>query len=203
MPPENQQPPQENVSYDFILKTEEPKPPSLFARLNKKNILIFIILICVFLTVFLVVLSKLNEQANMAQRKKLIEIAQYQTEISRLATIGSDQAEKAQTQARAQAIRSNMDESLKGTENLLNARGGTFDETTLSGKKNSQSDDQLAKANTYKTFDKTFDKLIDKTFLDYQRALLSATATGNNQEKQVLQADYKEADAILGLVDQQ
>lgn len=201
MPPNEQQKP-DNSSYDFILAAEEPKPGSLWSRINKKKLIFGLILLTIFATVFLSVLYKLNTEANNVQRQKLLAVAQSQTEIKRIAQIGADKAASQQTQSRAEAISKSIETSLQQNKEFMIARGLNPDETTLNSKKNTQLDEQLKKAETYQNYDKTLNSILDKLFIEYQRDILAAMDGANATEEGKLQADYKEADSILGLVDQ-
>lgn len=201
MQPEEQKQP-DSPSYDFIFKTETPEEPPLFQRLNKKRLVIFLAVLLVLLTGFLVVASKLQARANAAQKERLIELVQMQTEIRRIASIGEERAEQKEVQVRAQAIKDSMDNSLAETKSLLEARKGVIDDQLLDGNKNEKTDEQLDKSEEFKSFDRTFNKAIDVSVLNYQKALIIAERAGNSREKAVLHTEYSEANSILGLVDE-
>lgn len=192
----------DNTSYDFILKTEEPKQKPLLSRLNKKRLLLLMAIIATCLIILGIVMSSLNAKADAAQKQRLVQIAQMQTEIVRLAGIGAEKAVKPENQSRARAIRDGISSSLDATIKMLGYRGETPSDEILSATKNPESDNNLNKAAVYGSFDKTFEKLIDNQILDYQRLVLEADKAGSPSEQQTLEAAYNQANSILGLVDQ-
>lgn len=200
MPPtETQQ--KDSPDYEFILKAEDPQPTHWTARLNRKKLIIFMIIFGFILLMLVLIMSSLQGQANEAQKQRLIEIAQMQTEISRVAAIGAQGAQKPAVKDRAEAIQKGMDESVKSTLGLLAVRGVSSDDEKLIGDEDTSADEALNSAAEFATFDKTFDKLIDAKIVTYQRALIVAEKSGNSAEKQQLQAAYDQADSMLGLVD--
>lgn len=147
-------------------------------------------------------MSSLNAKAAAAQKQRLVQIAQMQTEIVRVAGIGAEKAVKPENQSRARAIRDGVGSSLDATIQLLGYRGETPTDETLAAAKNPETDTNLDKAAVYGIFDKTFEKLIDKQILDYQRLVLEADKAGNNSERKAMESAYNQANSILGLVDQ-
>lgn len=192
----------DNTSYDFILKTEEPEQKPLLSRLNKKRLLIFMAVIATCLITLGIVMSSLNAKADAAQKQRLVQIAQLQTEIVRVAGIGAEKAVKPENQSRARAIRDGIGSSLDTTIKLLGFRGETPTDETLAATKNPETDTSLDKAAVYGTFDRTFEKLIDKQILDYQRVVLAADKAGNTSERKAMESAYNQANSMLGLVDQ-
>jgi|GEM_PF-4903014 len=192
----------DNSSYEFILKTEEPPQKSLIERLDTKKLFIFGAIFTLLLVTFALFMSSMQAKAAAEQVDRLTKIAQMQTEIVRVAGIGAEQATEAKNQDRAKSIRDSVGESLQSTRELLQSRGALPDDETLAKLQNSGSDDSLTKATEFGTFDKTFEKLIDGQITEYQQALLSADKAGNASEKQALEDAYTKANSILGLVDQ-
>ena len=194
-------------AYDFILDTPEPVEPPLSSRINKRKLTVVLIIIslllAVFSAVFLTALSRLNKEANETQRAKLTEIAQQQTEISRITELGSERAERSKTRNRLEAIGNNMETSREKILKTVEARGALPTEEELAVKEDIGVTEQLDKADTYQNYDETLDKILDQKLLEYQRLLLAAEGGANQEERQLLQELYKETDAILGLVDQQ
>ncbi|MFO0781613.1 MAG: hypothetical protein U0524_01835 [Candidatus Saccharimonadales bacterium] len=200
---QNQQTTDPTPSYDFILQTApEPEKKSFMQRLNKKALFIAIALLLALITMGMVALIDSQAKANEQQTKRLIGIAQIQTEVSRVASIGVEKSEDEDTRARAQSIKDSIDTSLQTTLKLLAARGTTPDEETLNATADTSIDDALEKTIEFGKFDKSFEKIIDAQLIDYQQLLLQAEKAGNSDEQQALQAQYEEANSMLGLVDE-
>ena len=198
----DQNKPSESPSYDFILQAETPNTQSPWQRLNKKVLVIIGAALLFIIVVVMMILSSMSAQASDQQKKRLLGIAEQQTEIIRVAEIGSNDSSNTKTQARAQAIKDSLESSLNDTNQLLQARGFQPAEDELNAAQNSATDQALKKADAYGNFDKTFEKIIDTQLLEYQRAVLAAQKSGNQQEQQLLGSAYDEANSILGLVDQ-
>lgn len=197
-----QQTPQQNSSYDFILQTPEPEKKSFSEKLNKKALIIALLLILALTTVGLIALVDSQAKAAQQQVNRLISIAQMQTEISRVADLGIAQAEDEDTQARAQAVNDSIDEALEQTLTLLEARGVTPDEETLNATVDKEIDSTLEKTVEFNQFDRSFEKVIDAQIVDYQQLLLQASKAGNADEQQALEQQYSKANSMLGLVDE-
>lgn len=199
MPP-TQTPQKNSPDYDFILQAEEPAPKHWTTRVNKNRLIIFMVLFGFAAVMLTLVMSSINGQKNEAQTQRLIEIAQMQQEISRVAALGVEGAQKPAVKQRAEAIQKGMDESAKATLSLLAARGVSADDQRLTGEEDTAADEALTSATEFATFDKTFDKLINAKIVSYQRALLTADKSGNSNEQAQFQKAYGEADSMLGLV---
>ena len=200
---QNQQTTDPTPSYDFILQTApEPEKKSFMQRLNKKALFIAIALLLALITMGMVALIDSQAKANEQQTKRLVGVAQIQTEISRVASIGIEKSEDEDTRARAQSIKDSIDTSLQTTLKLLAARGITPDEETLNATADTSIDDALEKTIEFGKFDKSFEKIIDAQLIDYQQMVLQAEKAGNSDEQQALQAQYEEANSMLGLVDE-
>lgn len=194
---------QQTPSYDFILETApEPEKKPFMQRLNKKAILIGVAVLLAILTVGLVTWIDSQAKAGEEQVKRLVSIAQIQTEISRVATLGVEKSEDEDTKARAQSIKDSIDTSLQTTLELLAIRGVTPDQELLSSTEDKSIDDALEKTIEFNKFDKSFEKIIDAQLLDYQQLLLQAEKAGSAEEQQTLKSQYEEANSMLGLVDE-
>lgn len=201
MNPEEQQKPKDQSSYDFILNAQEPPPPSFMARLNKKHLIIFGAILGAILIIALMIMSTINTQANNEQKDRLVAVAQYQTEIGRIAEIGAEKAEDSTSQTLAEEIKSSMDESLEITQQLLRNRGANLDDVDFQAKENGEIDTQLDDSVESNNFDKTFDEIIKTNLEDYQLVLTSTENKANDTEKMVLQEAYNEAVLILEQID--
>lgn len=200
MSPE-QQTQQPDPSYDFILQTPEPPKKTFAEKLNKKALVIALLIILALTTVGLIALVDSQAKASEEQIKRLTSVAQMQTEISRVADIGLAQAEDEDTQERAQAIKDAIDEALQQTLGLLEARGVKPDEEILTATADEEIDSTLEKTVEFNQFDRSFEKVIDALLVDYQQLLLQASKAGNADEQQICEQQYDTANSMLGLVD--
>jgi hypothetical protein len=187
--------------YDFIINTDAAQEPETASRFSKKRLLIVLAVISLGLIVAMLLLFDTRTRANLAQKDRLIEIAQMQTEIKRIAAIGAEKSDTERTKSRAQAIESRMEESIKTTESLMNAREVSYDEELLKAKEDSTINEDLDKTAEFSTFNRAYTKVMDTKLLEYQRLLLAAKDKGNGEESQAFQAAYDDTNAMLGLID--
>ena len=193
---------QQTPSYDFILQTPEPEKKSFSEKLNKKALYIALGIMGLLFIIGLVALMDARAKKAEEQTNRLIAIAQMQTEISRVASIGIENASDEDTQSRAQAIKDSIDEALQQTLDLLGARGEQPEKDVLSATADTEVDSTLEKTIEFEQFDRSFEKVIDAQLLDYQQLLLQAEKAGNSDEQQILLTLYDEANSMLGLVDE-
>lgn len=201
MPP-NKQTPVDSTSFDFILGTPEPEPVPFLKRVNIVRIIIAIVALIVFIIIFAVVMSNLSAKANQDQQNRLIYIEQLQTEIMRTAAIGEVRSTDSDIKTRSKAINSGITDARTKVQALLEARNGSTTDDELNALVDPKTDDLLQKAEQYTNFDETYTKIINAKIVEYQQAILAAEKSGTKTEKQILEENYKDADAMLGLVDQ-
>lgn len=197
-----QQTPSQNSSYDFILATPEPPKKTFSEKLNKKALAIALAIIAALLLVGLISWVDARAKASKAQVARMTSIAQMQTEIIRVANTGLEKTSDEDTRSRAQAIKDTLETSLQSTLQLLEARGTTLDEETLNATADEEIDSTLEKTIEFGQFDRSFGKVLDAQLLDYQQLLVQAEKAGNSEEQSIFQAQYDEANSMLGLVDE-
>lgn len=201
MPPDQSQSDEVKPSYDFILNTPNQEEPPLSQRFDKMKLAAVAFVVVLISLIGILIMITMQSRAAEQQRAKLTEVAQHQTEIIRLADIGTKEADSSRTKQRAEAISRSVSNSLSETTEMLDARGVQPSEDELAKLKDGSIDAALAKADQFNGFDRAFDKAMEKRLTDYQRSLLAAEKDANTEEYQALEKAYNEANSILGLVD--
>jgi hypothetical protein len=200
MKPENQD--QEKDPYEFILETEEPYNKPLYKRLSKKQKLFIYSSLSVLLIGTLLLFVAVRNHENSLQKARLLSVAQTQTEIIRIASLGEKQ-EGQESKDRASKIREDIEADLEKITEALDKRKTRVDDPTLSAKKNNVHDSLLVEAILKNSFDQAFNDLMDDQLFEYQRLLLEAQQKGSSEERKILQEAYDKANDLLGLEDEQ
>ena len=187
----------------FIMQTELEKPKTWREKLLSKSGLALGAIIIVLISTVLILVSISTNKANSEQTERLISIAQSQTEIIRLSSLAESQAKDTSTKQRASEINSQMSVALDNFQSMLAERGVELDETSLSTKKNSQTDSAFIDSLQSGEFDETFNSTIDGTLVDYQQLLVEAQNYANESDKKTIDDAYNAVSEILGFQDQQ
>lgn len=188
---------------EFIMQTELEKPKTWREKVLSKSGLALGAIIIVLISTVLILVSISTNKANSEQTERLISIAQSQTEIIRLSSLAESQAKDTSTKQRASEINSQMSVALDNFQSMLAERGVELDETSLSAKKNSQTDSAFIDSLQSGEFDETFNSTIDGTLVDYQQLLVEAQNYANESDKKTIDDAYNAVSEILGFQDQQ
>lgn len=182
MPPN--QPPTPDP-YGFILNPEKPKRGLLFGGGIKFKLILTGIVAFIVITGGVILGNSLDGPRD-AQKDRLIEIAQTQTEIVRLSTIAENKAGAPSTKSLAITTKLSTESSLNQTKEALAKYGVKSDVKLLNQGKNQKSDTLLDEATNNNRFDETYKKLMSEQLANYQKLLKSAFESGSKSEKVVL-----------------
>lgn len=187
---------QNNDPYGFITNPENNRRKINFGNTPKQRMVIVGVLIVLLIVVSIVVISVFNRAAN-AQKQRLSEIAQTQTEIIRISEIGDKESSNIDTLSMAVNTRLTMESDLQETNSLLAKHGVKLKDSTLKLKENEATDTALERAVINNQFDDEFTSIIEKQLQDYGRLIQDAYENGNSAEKQVLQRNYDDLELLL------
>ena len=192
MPPTQQNP------YDFIMSADQRPRRSFNLGDNKgaRFVVIAVLLILIFIITMLV-MSFLDKDKN-AQKERLIEIAQTQTEIIRVSSLAEKDAKSADTRNFAVNTKLSVQTSQSEVSGAVARYGvkGKGLTKELSASKNPKTDAALQEASRNNRFDETFMAIMEKQLADYQKLLLAAHKAGTPADKQVLQKSIKNANVL-------
>jgi hypothetical protein len=188
--------PGSQTPYDFFLK-EQPKPKkglSLGGGSLKKRLLIAgggVLVLLIILIVFMSVVFGGNKGVN----QQLLELAQEQTEIVRVADIGVTKSRGAATKNLAITTKYSVTTSLNEVLSLLKKKANTKE---LGLKKNSQTDQTLDTAATNDSFDEVFTETLQTSLKAYRtNAKKIYDASSGQKTKKVLADAYNGINVLL------
>lgn len=186
---------QENP-YDFILKGEGKPKRSFGSGSLKQRIIIVGAGACILLIAAILLISLIGS-GGKGSTDALINVAQQQTELARVAAIGVDKASSTDTKNLAITTKLSMQSSQADTVALLKKSGHGVSDKTLALLQDSNTDQQLDSADASNTFDSTFTQLLQRLLNSYRSSLQNAYKTVSSSQQQVLQASFNDATILI------
>ncbi len=180
MPPQSAPDP-----YGFILNPEKPKRPPLFGG-GLKFKLILVAVVAIIVIIVGVIVSNILGSSNDAQKERLIEVAQAQTEIVRVSTTAATKANSSDTKAIAYTNKISVQSAVNQTTAQLSKYGVKTDGKLLGQGKNTETDKLLADAASNNRYDETYKKILAEQLDNYQKLLKGAFESGGKTEKIIL-----------------
>ena len=171
--------------YGFILNPEKPKRPPLFGG-GLKFKLILLAVVAILVIIFGVIVSNILGSSNDAQKERLIEVAQAQTEIVRVSTTAASKANSSDTKAIAYTNKISVQSAVNQTTAQLSKYGVKTDGKLLGQGKNAETDKLLADAASNNRYDETYKKILAEQLDNYQKLLKGAFESGGKTEKVML-----------------
>lgn len=181
MPPQSAPP----DPYGFIMNPGKPKRPPLLGGGLRVKLLLVAILAIIVIVVGLIVGNILGS-SNDAQKERLIEVAQAQTEIVRVSTTAASKANSSDTKAIAYTNKISVQSAANQTTTQLSKYGVKTDGKLLGQGKNAETDKLLADAASNNRYDETYKKILAEQLDNYQKLLKSAFESGGKTEKVML-----------------
>jgi hypothetical protein len=193
MPPTNQ-----NDQYDFILNPQ--KPPKQPLKIFKGNGMVQRAVIVgaglVFLIVSIVfIMSFLNRTSN-AQAQKLIELAQTQQEILRVAETADDKINDSELNRTRLITLITTRSAIKDTAEALGKRGKKADEKLIAKGQNPNNDKILTDAEQNSRFTEAYEALFKQQLDSYLLQIKSVHDSGSASEKESLAALYEQVQIL-------
>lgn len=185
--------------FDFIMKDPPKQKKALLPKGNSKTQRIIIIVGAglAVLTLFIVVFS-LIFGASGSGLDNLEKTAQEQQEIIRITEIGEKSARSSATQSLAVSTKLSVASSQQDIIIYLEGKDRKMNGKKLAANLNSKTDASLTTAANNAKFDEVFTTTLIQQLTQYRKNLSKYyDATGNKQQRQLLQEAYKQADDIL------
>ncbi len=182
--------------YDFIMGNNQAAKRG-FGGSMKQRILIFAGGLIV-LTVIGAVVAALLLGSDNSNEKSLMSLATKQTEIARVADIGTQKARGIDAKVLASTTKYSVTTDLSNSVALIKKNGGKADPKILALGKDNNTDKALATADQSNRFDEEFTKIITAMLIDYQKEIKAVhDASTSSSTKQVLAKTFKNATIIL------
>jgi hypothetical protein len=184
--------------YDFILANNQKSKSKIPLKTGSKTgrILLVVAAAALLLVVFGILFSVLTSSGNNA-RMQLIEVAQTQTEISRVAGLGSTQARDLKVQAFAKTVSVSMLSQQIKTTNYLSSQGQKVDSKILLATKNTKTDQALKTAGETNQYDEQLTTILNNSLSAYQTKLTKAYAATESKSQKDLYQQLSDEVAIL------
>ncbi len=195
MPPQAPIPQQD--PYEFILNPEKPKRQSPLGGASFGLKIALVALVAIIIIIGGVVAGKMLGASQDAQKDQLIEIAQTQNEIIRVATTASSQASSSNVKALATTTKISVQSSQNQIVDQLGKYGVKKVDNKLLGKtKNSKNDALLNEAKANNRYDETYRKILQEQLDDYQTKLKGNFQSATKKEKPILNTAF-ESNALI------
>lgn len=193
MPPENSQDP-----YGFITNSEERSSIRQinFGNTPQQRMIIvgagMIILIIAFFFLF-----SLFSRSSNAQKDRLINLAQTQAEIIRVAELADDESSSLDTKALAINTKYTLQSDLEETKESLAKRGVEVEDKSLGLKRDESTDKALEEAAINNQFDEKFAETIQEQLEDYRTMVKEVYQGAADSEKQAVKQNYDDIALLL------
>lgn len=153
----------------------------------------------IFLIIMAVIVASLLNSSSNAQNQRLLEIAQTQGEIGRIADASSDKISSSELAESVATLKITTISAQKDVVSLLSARGADADDKQLALGENPANDKILTEAEQNSRFDEALLALLEEQLSNYQIRLEAAYNSGSASEQEVLSGIYDQ----LGLLREQ
>jgi len=188
--------------YDFIFNNPQPPKRGLGSALRgnskKQRIIIAAIGGVIFIIVAMVAFSFITSSGK-GSTQALIELAQEQTELVRVADTGVGKARSGVAKNLAITTQLSLQTTQLDTIALLKKNGHKLGAKQLVLRKSIQTDQQLTAAATSNTFDEIFTELLHKQLAAYRVSLQKVNKTAANKaEKEILQTSFNGVTLLIG-----
>lgn len=186
---------QTQPNYDFIMQS--PNKPARFSGGDKKQRIKVVAIFALILITIIVILAAIFSSGGNKGTASLADLAAYQTELTRVVTIGTTDAQDSSTRATAQIASMTLNTDLARTQALLKQKGVKSSPKDLLLYKSTTLDNQLAEAKKANSFDETYKKLFDEKMISYQKKLSEVYASQDSSNVQAILKSYNEHSKLL------
>lgn len=199
-PPPMAQPTESDDPYKFIFDPNKGPPKKLIPSTSTKRGRILVIGVgLIVLVIIISIVSSLITNAGQAGTKDLIDLAQRQQEIVRVAQIGTTKAKEqdtlnlaVNTQLAVASDQQQLLAKLKKSNIKLRSK-------ELSLRLNSRTDALLVQAEQNNQFDEIFTKTIMSQLTSYQKAINKSYTTNSGQNtRTLLKTEFNNAGKLIG-----
>lgn len=181
---------------DFILQSEQPKPKRFGGRSKTQRVLIAVVIGIILIVIIFVFLSVMQSRSRRGSAE-LIDLAAYQTELSRVIEIGAKNGQSSVVLSGAQTARLTILSDLIRTKKMISSLNVKLVESDLTKYKTIDIDATLDAARTANNFDKVFSELIDEKYLGYKQKLSNVY---NSQSSAKIKNTLRDFNSNVGLL---
>jgi hypothetical protein len=195
-------PPSNTGQYDFIMNPQKPAGGGKYLSLGGSSFILKVLLILGGAAVLMIVLAIVvniffGSKTNIDD---IVSLAQTQTEVVRVSAEGGKANDQALRNA-AESARETVGSHQQGLLAYLKKHGRTVKTKELGLKKNTNTDKLLLTAQQSNTFDTTYRQILRSELETYRTQIrLALDHAGDELEKSLLSAEYKETDTLLKLL---
>ena len=194
------QPDQEHKpDYNFIMNPAAGPKKRLFSfgSGDKKQQLLMLVIAGGLLLILLTVVVSLFLGGSASNTDRLVGLAQRQTELARVASLGQKDAVGADAKNLASTVMLSMTSAKNDTSTLISDQGRELDAKTLAAKQSSATDEVLAAAKQANRFDETLVSTLQSGLTTYQQELSDLfDDTDSTTEKALLQELYNQVKVL-------
>jgi hypothetical protein len=181
-------------SYDFIMSTGPTGKPGL----SKKMRIIVVAGLAVLLIFGALFVNTLLTSGSKENAQTLLTIAQRQTELVRVASLGVTEARSSTAQNLAQTTKLSIQSDHLSLLNTLKSSDIKINTKLLGGRKDSKTDKLFTQAQQANSFDEVFIKTLQTQLIDYRKDLKQAYDNAKTTKlKQTLSTQYTHASNLL------
>lgn len=194
MQPDNQTP-----NFDFIMNENKPQNPGLLTGGSKKRKIIVAGLGISILFLIIFLFFSLLNSGGSSNEEILLSLAQKQTEIIRVSTVGTSKARD--STALDLAVNSSL--SVSSLQNdlstLMSKNGIKTNPKDLALGRDATTDSKLTSAEQSAHFDEVFLEIMKTELKDYQTEIVSANQqTSSTSQKEFFTKAYSQVSLLLG-----
>jgi hypothetical protein len=185
--------------YSFITDGNQPSGGGFLANKSAKQRKLIVLAGAGALLLFLVMLFALIFGGPNPQTERLVNIAQKQQEIVRIATIGESKARGDSARNLAVTTRASVQSSQATTLGLIANQGRKLERREIDMARNSRTDTTLEQAEQSNRFDEVFVDTMKTMLTEYRQQLSVAfNETKSRTTKEVLADMFEETNLLLG-----
>jgi hypothetical protein len=192
--------PNNGANFDFIMKNA-PKPRGpLFGGGGSSTTKRLMVVVGggIVLIILAIIIASVLGSSGKASTKVLIDIAQEQQEIVRVAGVGVSKSQTSATKNLAMTIQYSVLSNQQATLSYLGGKGHKLKTKDLGLKQNAKTDNILTLASQNNTFDEAFKQTIFTQLNDNKSAIKSAYDSSHSKsERELLQDSYDSVALIL------
>lgn len=185
--------------YEFILSGNQAPRRGLSPGGLGKQAVIFLAIAIVIGLIAIFILFRLVLGGGESSAKNLLDIAQQQAEIIRIADDGEEKARSTQTRALAATTKLSLTTAQSQILELLKKQGQKPGVKELGVKKSTKTDDTLTRALQNNRYDEAFTEVIAELLTIYRKSLAQAyEQTASKKDKEQINDMYKQAGLLVG-----
>lgn len=186
--------------YSFITNPEKPPKAPLLPSVGGNPMITRILVVAggliLLITLIIIGMSVLNSSSN-AQSQKMLEVAQAQTEILRIADSTNQKISGSELNDVIALTKISTQSSLNDITISVTNNGGKLNEKDLAQGANPKNDEVLTTAEANSKFDEAYSTILKKQLEDYQILLENAASGASEDQKSVLASAYEQAGLLL------